>query len=402
MAFFNRFPYTNFHELNLDWILERLNEITGANLVKSVNNVQADSAGNISITDADIPGGVKTVNSQTPDSDGNVDVGTVRSICGYTPDSVGDIVAVRSVSYRSPDSVGNIMGVLTVNSSTPDSNGNVDVGTVKSVNSTSPDSAGNVNVGTVKSVNNTTPDSAGNVSLPTVSGVTSVNNIGADGDGNVQLSASNVGAVPVGNLKYKIFKTVSDLSLPTGTTLATIWSTLGDHEIIICPASDLLSGQTPTANGMLTVCKDSALDSTGYIEFHGQEFSDADYRMFLDGNGDPTGTWNLMMTSDFTYSTTGITFATGVTVVAGGYCQVGKLVLLNMRISCAQAIAGGSSVMSGLPPVNMGVSGTTGVVPITVNQGGISLRKNGTIVTFSTDPISPGDTIMLATSYICE
>ena len=48
----------------------------------------------------------------------------------------------------------------------------------------------------VFSVNNTKPDENGNVNLPTVAGVSSVNGIGADGSGNVQLNASDVGALP--------------------------------------------------------------------------------------------------------------------------------------------------------------------------------------------------------------
>lgn len=47
----------------------------------------------------------------------------------------------------------------------------------------------------VFSVNNTEPDENGNVNLPTVAGVSSVNGIGADGQGNVQLNANNVGAI---------------------------------------------------------------------------------------------------------------------------------------------------------------------------------------------------------------
>lgn len=45
-------------------------------------------------------------------------------------------------------------------------------------------------------VNNTLPDQDGNVNLSGVSGVTSVNGIGADGTGNIQLTAANVGALP--------------------------------------------------------------------------------------------------------------------------------------------------------------------------------------------------------------
>ena len=45
-------------------------------------------------------------------------------------------------------------------------------------------------------VNNTLPDQDGNVNLAGVSGVTSVNGIGADGAGNIQLTAADLGALP--------------------------------------------------------------------------------------------------------------------------------------------------------------------------------------------------------------
>jgi len=60
--------------------------------------------------------------------------------------------------------------------------------TVFTVNDIKP-TGGNVNVGTVKSVNGSTPDASGNVNLPAVSGVTSVDGVGADSQGNVQLRA---------------------------------------------------------------------------------------------------------------------------------------------------------------------------------------------------------------------
>lgn len=175
MAFFsNQFPWTNIHNINLDWIINRIK-----NVVKSVNYQTPDDAGNVTLLARQI-GAVERVNMITPDAIGNVDVGTVRTVNGQSPDSSGAVT---------------VPAVKTVNNISPDSAGNVNVGTVKKVNNTSPDSAGNVNVGTVKSVNNTTPDSAGNVNLPTVAGVTSVAGIGADGTGNVPLTATDLGAV---------------------------------------------------------------------------------------------------------------------------------------------------------------------------------------------------------------
>ena len=133
---FPHFPYTNFHALNLDWIIAKIRLA------------------------------IMSINGNTPDENGNVTI---------TPEDVN--------------------AVATVNGIAPDANGNVDVGTVKSVNNITPNTAGNVDVGTVKSVNGSLPDSNGNVNLPTVAGVTSVCGVGADSQGNVTINATNVGAV---------------------------------------------------------------------------------------------------------------------------------------------------------------------------------------------------------------
>lgn len=114
---------------------------------------------------------VVTVNGQSPDSNGNVaiDVG-VESVNGQSPVS-GDVTVSASdiPTSVSGETVQDVIDgrVKTVNSVSPDSNGNVaiDVG-VKTVNSTSPDANGNiaVNVG-VKTVNGNTPDANGNIVL---------------------------------------------------------------------------------------------------------------------------------------------------------------------------------------------------------------------------------------------
>ena len=54
-------------------------------------------------------------------------------------------------------------------------------------------------------VNNTEPDADGNVNLAGVSGVTSVNGIGADGAGNIQLTPADLGAIPASALNQTAF-----------------------------------------------------------------------------------------------------------------------------------------------------------------------------------------------------
>ena len=138
------FPYTNFHDLNMDWILRNIGVIW-SKMVQTVNGIAPDEDGNVNV------GTVKTVNGFSPDSNGEVKAGTIRSVNGVSP-----------TSLPTPGSI----------TLTP------------------------MDIGAVKTVNNTSPDAAGNVNLPTVAGVTSVCGQGADGSGNVALTASDVGALP--------------------------------------------------------------------------------------------------------------------------------------------------------------------------------------------------------------
>lgn len=323
MAFFNRFPYTNFHELNLDWILEKINEITGLNLVKTVNNKSADADGNIALGVDDIPGAgtVKKVNNIDPDSSGNV-----------TIDSTDVPGTVRSVNWFAPDpSTGNV-------NLSP-----VNIGAVATVNNTAPDPlTGNVNAGTVKSVNNTQPDANGNVNLPTVSGVTSVNGIGADGTGNVQLDALDVDAVATVN------------GIPPDNT--------GDVELTarLIGAVATVNNISPV-NGNVTIAK-SDIDSIINIP---------------------------------AYSTDGIS-QTYAEIKSGGYFKIGNVVVIAIRLETISAITAGSPLFTGLPQAITSISTSSGCVPVFNTLGkNMSLSGNGRIILASTETTIPVNTVMM-------
>lgn len=112
---------------------------------------------------------------------------TVFSVNGITPTEGNvNVGTVKSVNGSMPDEEGNVnlpqvSGVTSVDGVGADSSGNVPLNAVKRVNGISPTN-GNVNVGTVKSVNGNTPDNAGNVNAGTVK---SVNGNTPDGAGNV-------------------------------------------------------------------------------------------------------------------------------------------------------------------------------------------------------------------------
>lgn len=130
----------------------KLNEVIGnvnnlnENTVFSVNNVKPVN-GNVTIDASSFEGFVSGVNGKKPDAGGEVTL-TAEDV-GAVPDTT---VVVSSVNGIAP-------------------------------------TEGNVNVGTVKTVNGSAPDESGNVNLPQVSGVTSVDGIGAGEGGDVKLGA---------------------------------------------------------------------------------------------------------------------------------------------------------------------------------------------------------------------
>lgn len=160
-------------------------------IVGSVNGVTPVD-GNVTLSGSDISGVVRTVNGFVPDGNGNATAGTVRSVNGKSPTSLptpGSITLTATDVGALPNSID---PVETVNGISPDSSGNVNVGTVKSVNNTQPDSNGNVNLATVAGVTSVCgvgADGEGNVALDAgdVGAVATVDSIAPDATDNIQL-----------------------------------------------------------------------------------------------------------------------------------------------------------------------------------------------------------------------
>lgn len=67
---FRGFPYTNFHQLNLDWLIETIKDVD-SEMVKSVNNTTPDANGNINLPTVSA---VSSVNGIGADGNGNVNI----------------------------------------------------------------------------------------------------------------------------------------------------------------------------------------------------------------------------------------------------------------------------------------------------------------------------------------
>ena len=85
-----------------------------------------------------------------------------------------------------------------------------------------------------------------------------------------------------------------------------------------------------------------------------------------------------------TYSTIGLSTANG-TIESGGYCKIGRLVIVNMRVNLTTAVSAGGTVMTGLPVPLTAYTGTGAVVECSVSNPGIAvfIRPNGNMATTS-------------------
>lgn len=160
-------------------------------------------------------GKVKSVNGNTPDSNGNVTItvgtGTVKSVDHHSPDSDGNVQlnAICTINGHNGDSVGNFAGVVTsVNGETPN-DGAVTISVVETVNSTSPDANGNVDVGTVKEVDGHSPNAQGAVSF----GLTASKWVKTDSSGHLTTTNDTPVSIP----SNKTGKT-TNITLVTGVT----------------------------------------------------------------------------------------------------------------------------------------------------------------------------------------
>ena len=250
---------------NLDGSLRKVNIVnsingidipdSGAVILDTIKDISAEgsslivtkSDGSSSKVTLNTSGGVKTVNNVQPDESGNITIptGTVNSVNNVQPDESGNVLlnVVKTVNSVEPDSNGNVTievgTVKTVNNVKPDSNGNVEipVGSVKTVNSVEPDSDGNVVLSFVKSVNGNTPDISGNVTID-AGKVKTVDGKVPDSDGNVALNAikSINGSTPNASGDFEL-STVSDITL-SGKNL-NIENTNGNTKTLVLPFSDV-------------------------------------------------------------------------------------------------------------------------------------------------------------------
>ena len=116
----------------------------------------------------------------------------------------------------------------------------------------------------------------------------------------------------------------------------------------------------------------------------------------------PSTTTAADLLSNLTYSTDGLTFSNG-TILDGGYCKIGNLVIVNMRINVTTGISAGTVFMSGFPAALSTLGSTTGFVAVTASSptASVSMRVNGSIINGSSSSTLSG-AYMLSCVYLAE
>lgn len=319
MPLYENFPYTNFHELNLDWLVERVAALEAAfpegTIGISKGGTGADNAAqareNLGIIAPNIPmeeGSTSTLDQEISRLEDNInslagdikyrifrvvtDLGLTSSTATlpscWAAMSIGDILIAPPSEFapgQVPENSGSV--VLVRNSGTS--------GSLRFYGNRTYEQpfSNNYPSGTWNTILNDTdviPINKGGTGATTADQARQ--NLGIDFSGTV-LSVAGVGADTAGNVPLKlenlVYNALSELGLASGSTLAAVWTALPDNSLLIANAADI-SDPPVSAAGSLEIYKGTS-NVPGFIRFHGKESSTGDYAMYLNAAGIPSGTW---------------------------------------------------------------------------------------------------------------
>lgn len=346
MPLYENFPYTNFHELNLDWLVERVQALeaafpegtigivkggTGATTAEGARENLGIIAPNIPIAegssstlDQEISRLEDNINSLAGDikyrifrvvTDLGLTSGTATLAGCWAAMSPGDILIAPPSEFapgQIPENSGSL--VLVRNAGTS--------GSLRFYGNRTYEQEfqNNYPTGIWHTILNDTdiiPINKGGTGAATAAEARQ--NLGIDFTGTV-LSVAGVGADTAGNVPLKldnlVYNALSELGLASGSTLAAVWTALPENSLLIANAAEI-SDPPVNAAGSLEVYKGSSTVS-GFIRFHGKESNTGDYAMYLSSAGAPSGTWEEIGGAGVDYpSNNSIKFSNGIIIAWG-------------------------------------------------------------------------------------
>lgn len=360
MPLYDQFPYTNFHELNLDWLVQKVASLeaafpegtigiskggTGAdnstqareNLGIIAPNIPLEDGGNYMMDTAiaDLENSINALSDNLKYrifrlvSDLGLTSGTATLSSCWAAMSTGDILIAPPSEFapgQVPENAGSLIMVRNAGTS----------GSLRFYGNRTYEKqfSNNFPSGTWKQILNNTDI------IPVIQGGTGATtaeqarqNLGIDFSGTV-LSVCNIGADTAGNVPLastnlvNIYESVVDLGLPTtGTSISAIWNLLPSNSKITFPAEQCSNAPENNNGGYIEICKTA---TGGYIVYRSKTATPGDYRMYLDDNNAPTGVW----TNETVYDSAAITPSSGTLVndYESSIQKIGKIVILNGTI----------------------------------------------------------------------
>lgn len=326
MALFNNFPWTNFHELNLDWIVKQVREIQAA-FPEGLVGIPKGGTGADNAADARANLGIYASEIDMAPDDSRV----ISLVMGYLEDRIEAVE--ENVNYRifkTVQDLGLTPGSVSLSSTwTAMSAGDILICPPDELApGACPESYGTLllirsggNSGSclflgadhqyrVNFVSNYPSGSWEQVYtdadiIPITNGGTgadnaadAIQNLGIDFSGTV-LSVAGIGADPTGNVPLtaddlhvgmKLYTSITDLGLPVGSTLGAVWTALPAESRIVFPSSEISNPPTAAA-GVVDIAKTGPDNDLGWIRYYGQQASSGNYEMFLTSGGVPSGSW---------------------------------------------------------------------------------------------------------------
>ena len=141
----------------------------------------------------------------------------------------------------------------------------------------------------------------------------------------------------------------------------------------------------------------SAIDETFYPMLRDAKDTDSTYQPYAMTNAELTESLN-----NNTYITTGLTY-NKCNLLAGGYCKVGSLVVVSMRLEATENIAQWDNMVSGLPNSDSGTS--IGGFPIcaknTSNNNLYLIDVYNSNIRNTGTAISSGQIVVIEGTYLC-
>lgn len=324
MPLFENFPYTNFHELNLDWLIKKVQDIE-ASFPEGTIGIEKGGTGATNAVDARTNLGIyaDTLHMSSGDS---TTISSQLSTLAAALSALSDNINYRI--FRTVADVGQTVGTATLNgcyagmsigdiliadpdeftpSEVPETAGSLIMvkngaasGSLRFYGNRTYEMAFSANYpdGTWKQlINDTDVIPISNGGTGATNAADALSNLGIDFSGTV-LSVAGVGANPTGDVplvasdldvNYTLFSSITDLGLPLGSTITAVWTALGANEARILFPSSEISDPPVADDGLIYLVKNNTA-TDGFILYYGKASTTADYRMYLSGSV-PSGTW---------------------------------------------------------------------------------------------------------------